>query len=293
MVSGAANYVTIPSSSDVPFPIGVQIAVEQSGSGTTYITSGSTNVIIEAASLSIGVQYAVTGLIQKSLDRWLVSSIAATSGTAGSSGTSATAGSSGTSATAGSSGTSATAGSSGTSATAGSSGTSATAGSSGTSATAGSSGTSATAGSSGTSGTSGSSVAAASQANMEAVTDNTVMVTPLSQVWHPGMVKCWVQADTAGTRTANYGVSSLTDGGTGQVTVTFTTAFSSATAYTVNATIQAITGSYQVANVRNVMIKSASLAAGSVSLICIDDTATTHLVKDPQSWHVAAYGDFA
>lgn len=75
---------------------------------------------------------------------------------------------------------------------------------------------------------------AASQAEMEAASSNTVPVTPLSAKWHPGVAKAWGRFD--GTGTPAYASShnmdaSITDNGTGDYTVSFATDFSAATAY--------------------------------------------------------------
>jgi hypothetical protein len=80
------------------------------------------------------------------------------------------------------------------------------------------------------SGTNTGDVAAASQAEMEAASSNTVMVTPGVAKYHPGAAKAWALFTTVGTTTILHGfnVSSLTDRATGITTVNFTTAFYSA-----------------------------------------------------------------
>lgn len=72
-----------------------------------------------------------------------------------------------------------------------------------------------------------SSATAASQAEMEAATSNTVFSTPGRQQLHPGHPKAWVVFDGTGTVAidASYNVTSITDNGTGDYTVNFTTAF--------------------------------------------------------------------
>lgn len=68
---------------------------------------------------------------------------------------------------------------------------------------------------------------AASQAQMEAATDNTVTVTPLSANWHPGVAKVWCNAIGAGTGiNASWNMTSVTDVGTGDITFTIATDFS-------------------------------------------------------------------
>lgn len=75
------------------------------------------------------------------------------------------------------------------------------------------------------------STSAATQAEMEAASSNTVMVTPLSMNWHPGTAKAWGRFD--GTGTPAFAVrynfdASITDNGTGDYTLGITTDFSSA-----------------------------------------------------------------
>lgn len=73
-----------------------------------------------------------------------------------------------------------------------------------------------------------SSPTVASQANMEAASDNTVMVTPLAVNWHPGVAKAWILFNGTGTAaiTSSYNITSITDNGTGDYTITIATDFS-------------------------------------------------------------------
>jgi len=68
---------------------------------------------------------------------------------------------------------------------------------------------------------------AASQADMETATSNTVFSTPGRQQFHPGHPKAWVVFNGTGTVAidASYNVTSITDNGVGDYTVNFTTAF--------------------------------------------------------------------
>lgn len=68
----------------------------------------------------------------------------------------------------------------------------------------------------------------ATQAEMEAASSLVRAVTPGRQHFHPSAAKAWVKHDDGTTINASYNVSSITDGGTGDHTVNFTTAFSSA-----------------------------------------------------------------
>lgn len=72
-------------------------------------------------------------------------------------------------------------------------------------------------------------LAFATQAQMETGSSNVVAVPPGRQHFHQSASKAWVQFDGTGTVTilASYNVTSITDNGTGDYTVNFTTAFSS------------------------------------------------------------------
>jgi hypothetical protein len=78
-----------------------------------------------------------------------------------------------------------------------------------------------------------------SQADMETATSNVKAVTPGRVVFNPGVSKAWVSFQGTGTVTilASMNVSSITDNGTGDYTVNFTTAFSSA-AYAVATSVK-------------------------------------------------------
>jgi hypothetical protein len=73
--------------------------------------------------------------------------------------------------------------------------------------------------------------ALADQTAMEAASNGTLIVSPQKVQYHPGVAKAWVVFDgTAGSPSAAAGhnISSITKNGTGDYTITFTTAFSSA-----------------------------------------------------------------
>lgn len=70
--------------------------------------------------------------------------------------------------------------------------------------------------------------AAASQAQQEAGSSNSVMTTPGVQQHHPSANKVWGVADETGTLFVNYNVTSVTDVGTGIITVTIATDYSGA-----------------------------------------------------------------
>jgi hypothetical protein len=74
---------------------------------------------------------------------------------------------------------------------------------------------------------------AATQAEQEAGSSTTVFTSPGRQQYHPSAAKAWVSFNGQGTVAirSSYNVSSITDNGTGDYTVNFTTAFSGADAY--------------------------------------------------------------
>ena len=73
------------------------------------------------------------------------------------------------------------------------------------------------------------SVTYATQAQMEAATSTTVALNPANTRFHPGVAKAWVCFNGTGTVAirASYNVTSITDNGTGDYTVNFTSAMSS------------------------------------------------------------------
>lgn len=70
----------------------------------------------------------------------------------------------------------------------------------------------------------------ATQAEMEAGTSTTTYASPANSQFHPSSAKAWVRFTSVTTTTINasYNVASLTDNGTGDTTINFTTPFSSA-----------------------------------------------------------------
>src|SRR3990167_139777 len=130
----------------------------------------------------------------------------------------------------------------------------------------------------------------ASQAEMEGGTATDKFVTPQGVNWHPAAAKFWVKAGVTGNILASWNVTSLGDTGTGVLAITIATDFSSVN-YCANVSVEATATTWTVANARECHLRSATLAVGTLSVDCIDNTATTNLVKDPTSWHVSAFGD--
>lgn len=133
----------------------------------------------------------------------------------------------------------------------------------------------------------------ADQAELEAGTDTGKAVTPGRQHFHPGHPKFWAFVTVSGgtpTLQDNYNVTSITDTGTGRLTVTIATDFSSAN-WAPQVTVQRTSTSLSVANLRYCGVRSATIAAGTVEAECWDGTASTALQTDPTSWSVTGQGD--
>jgi hypothetical protein len=131
-----------------------------------------------------------------------------------------------------------------------------------------------------------SGLAAASQAEMEAASSNTVAVTPLSTNWHPGVAKVWIKCDASGGILGSYNVTSITDVAVGKVTVTIATDFSST----------------------NYVIVGTSVNGTSECYVCIESTGTGPTdptvgafkalnvtaaggFQDPSAYMLACFGD--
>ena len=134
--------------------------------------------------------------------------------------------------------------------------------------------------------------AVATQADMEAGASLITFVTPGRAHFHPSACKAWLVCGITGNILGSYNITSIADTGTGVVTVTIATDFSGTT-YAAVAQVQATATTWAVANARECHIRSATIAAGTIAIDCIDNTATTNLVKDPTTWHIAMFGDQA
>jgi hypothetical protein len=128
----------------------------------------------------------------------------------------------------------------------------------------------------------GASTTAASQAQMEAATDNAVMVTPANAQWHHGMAKAWIKCNASGAIQGSHNVTSITDNGTGALTVTIATDFSGAT-YSCVVSANASGTGFVLLNV------SDPSAAGSTFIECRNATAAA--AADPINYFAAWYGD--
>jgi hypothetical protein len=120
----------------------------------------------------------------------------------------------------------------------------------------------------------------ATATEMEAALSALVPVTPSIQHRHPGHPKAWVKANGDGSGIdTDYGVSSVTDIGTGQLTVNWDVNFSSAE-YCVLATLNSTSGRIAetgAPTVGSVLVQSYGVTGGAAS--------------DPGHYFVAAFGD--
>ncbi|MFZ1059757.1 MAG: hypothetical protein WAP47_11290, partial [Candidatus Rokuibacteriota bacterium] len=131
------------------------------------------------------------------------------------------------------------------------------------------------------------------QSEMEAATDAVRAVTPVQMKFHPGVCKGWGKAAGSGSLTTGYNMDAVTDTGTGRLGVNITTDISSAN-YAILTSLASVATTLTVATVDNGgLVYNASQAAGAFGIWDYDDTATTHVAQDPQSYFWAIFGDFA
>jgi hypothetical protein len=129
------------------------------------------------------------------------------------------------------------------------------------------------------------------QSEMETGTDVVRAVTPGRQQYHASASKAWLSCGVTANILGSYNITSLTDTGTGDVAVTINVDFSGASTYAWLVSVQRTNSTAAAANARCGTIKTATLAAGTVSADCWDDTATTNVISDPTTWHMAGFGD--
>ena len=128
---------------------------------------------------------------------------------------------------------------------------------------------------------------ASTQAQMETATDLTSSVTPGRMKNSPGVAKMWACVSVSGgtpSLDGSYNVASITDTSAGNVTVTFTTAFSSAIYCAIASAVNA-----------GAADTYATVKTGQAvgSLIVRTSTGSTGADTDNVNLVVAAFGDFA
>jgi hypothetical protein len=121
-----------------------------------------------------------------------------------------------------------------------------------------------------------------SQADMEAASSLTQLVTCGSQIYHPKHPKAWGKANASGAIQADSGVASITDNGTGDLTWTWDTAFSS-THYA------AVLGIVDGGGVARGFYVSTQVAASC--RVQVNNAAPAAV--DPDQHFIVALGDFA
>ena len=131
-------------------------------------------------------------------------------------------------------------------------------------------------------------LSAATQAQMEAASVDTVAATPLNTNWHPGVAKVWIKCDSSGTIQASLNVSSITDSGTGLVTVTIATDFSSAD-YAIVTGVCASNGT--AGSAKSVRLSNSTQPTAGAFLAGYGDDITSN--TDPVFWFFSCFGDQA
>lgn len=124
----------------------------------------------------------------------------------------------------------------------------------------------------------------ATQAEMEAATGTTQMVTPRRVKDSPFAAKAWVKWGVTSTIDASQGVSSITDNGAGDWTVNWSTAFSSA-----NYAVQYTCENASTSDAWCAAIRSGGQAAGSCRVVSFQ--VVFQGLADPSKNHVVAFGD--
>lgn len=130
-------------------------------------------------------------------------------------------------------------------------------------------------------------IGAATQAEQETGSSLVASVTPGRQQFHPSAVKGWGFASVTGTINASYGLTSVTDNGTGDITFNWATVFSSANYFAI---AQAVNGFGLTSGTTfTSSVVPSSFAAGTTRA----QTARvdTGALVDPSSWMCAVCGD--
>ena len=125
--------------------------------------------------------------------------------------------------------------------------------------------------------------AGATAAAMEAAANDGVFVSPAQQHRHPGHPKFWLHATVSGgvpTLRTSYNVTSITDTGTGQLTVTIGTDFSDA--------FWCSFGNVDYSAGGSVSVMVGTKAAGSARF---DSMLHSAVLIDPAAWNVGGLGD--
>jgi hypothetical protein len=123
----------------------------------------------------------------------------------------------------------------------------------------------------------------ADQSEMEAASSTTVAVTPGRQHRHPGHPKVTLKCDSSGTNAQSYGVSSISDTGTGRVTVSFSTNFTSGN-YQIG-----LGGWFAASTNFCVYARNGTNSVGSIELNCVNSSTAGD--TDPFGYSCIITGD--
>lgn len=131
----------------------------------------------------------------------------------------------------------------------------------------------------------------ATQSEMEAATNTVAFVSPRSFKWSPFAAKAWVKWGVTTTIDASVGVSSITDNGTGDWTINWSTAFSSAN-YAALHTMEFTSGqSFVQLSLASGGIYPSGQSAGSCRFYVQNTAGGSYTPADPNKNHVIAFGD--
>jgi len=119
----------------------------------------------------------------------------------------------------------------------------------------------------------------ATQSDQETGTSTVVAVAPGTQQFHPSASKVWGKANTSGSMSASYNMTSVTDSGTGLLGVSIATDFSSVNYSAV--TNPSVNSQPGITAITDQSAGSMNLATWSVS----------NNLADPTAWHWSAFGD--
>lgn len=132
----------------------------------------------------------------------------------------------------------------------------------------------------------------AAQSDMETGTSTVLLVTPGLQHHHPAHPKFWAYVTVSGgtpTLQTSHNVTSITDSGTGILTVTIATDFSSAN-WCCNASVELVDVTLDDnSDMRYVAL--GTKAAGTIQVQCFTEFGGQY--SDPAGWNVSGMGDHA
>lgn len=132
-----------------------------------------------------------------------------------------------------------------------------------------------------------SGTAIATQAEMEAASSVVRIVSPGRQHFHPSAAKGWCQAQSDGQAASAFNVTSVTDNGAGDATITWATDFASAAYCAIGCVIAGFGGTDSSTLVGHPIITD--YAAGTTRSQCA--RASDGALSDPNYHAVVAFGD--